>query len=60
VFRSRRGREADRKTGADDRAGRVGSVLGPDAAAMRIDDLPRDRQAQPGMGAEFSPAELTL
>ena len=27
-------------------------VLGPDAAAMRLDDLLRDRQAEPRMGAE--------
>ena len=32
---------------------RVVPVLGPDAAAMRLDDLLRDRQAEPGMGAEF-------
>ena len=32
---------------------RVAPVLGPDPAAMRLDDLLRDRQAEPGMRAEF-------
>src|SRR6202043_1844803 len=30
-------------------AGRAGAILGPDAPAMRFDDLLRDRQPQPGI-----------
>src|SRR6185437_16726186 len=49
-----RRRQADDEAGADDGAAATGiaAVLGADDAAMRLDDLLRDRQAEPGMGAE--------
>jgi hypothetical protein len=37
---------------ADDAAVRAGTVLGADIAAMRLDDLPGDGQAEAGIAAE--------
>src|SRR5205085_6872840 len=50
---SRLDRQADQKTRAADHPLGVGPVLRPDPAAMRLDDLFRDRQPEPGMRAEF-------
>src|SRR6266702_5456507 len=46
-------RQAEDEAGADDGATGAATVLGADDAAMRLDDLPGNRQAEPGMGAEF-------
>src|SRR5260370_39230028 len=46
-------RQADDEAGAGRRALRRAPVLGPDDAAMRLDDLLRYRPADAGMGAEF-------
>src|SRR5258705_8838739 len=46
-------RQAHDEGGADDGAAGTAAVLGADDAAMRLDDLLRDRQAEAGMGAEF-------
>ncbi len=46
-------RQADAKAGADDDAGPILAVLGPDHAAMGFDDLLGDRQTEPGMRAKF-------
>src|SRR5437868_14787933 len=53
----RNGRNAHDETGAENRAlaagGRLAiTVLGPDAALMRLDDLARDRQTEAGILAE--------
>src|SRR6266567_6818067 len=48
-------RQADQEARPAHRAMRVGAVLRPDAAAMRLDDLLRDREAEPRMRAEFLP-----
>ena len=45
---------------AGDMAGAVGAVLREDRAAMTLDDLLRDRQAEAGMSAEFSPTGRSL
>src|SRR6266404_7281948 len=45
--------QADDEAGAGRGALRRAPVLGPDDAAMRLDDLLRYRQAEAGMGAEF-------
>src|SRR5205807_357928 len=42
-------------TATGNATGTAGPVLGPDAAAMRFDDLLRDRQPEPRMGAELLP-----
>src|SRR5437764_12832951 len=46
-------RQADDEAGAEDGAAGTAAILGADDAAMRLDDLLRDREAEPGMGAEF-------
>src|SRR5205807_10081908 len=51
--RSRLDRQADQKARSADHPVGVGPVLRPDTAAMRLDDLFRDRQPEPGMRAEF-------
>src|SRR3954453_3305257 len=49
--------QSDHETSASDRvfafgAGRSGTIFGPDASAMRLDDLLGDRQAEPGVLAK--------
>src|SRR5712691_6927561 len=51
--RSRLQRQADQEARPAGLASRVDAVLRPDAAAMRLDDLFRNRQPEPRMGAEF-------
>src|SRR5712691_2019656 len=46
-------RQADQEARPAHRAVSIGPVLRPDAAAMRLDDLFRDREAEPRMRAEF-------